>query len=646
MKKTIHKISLLALLCSLQLTAVTPYISIRSQSVDSARELVGWTDKVNLYDMENMYITGAITLEGTRSFNSDSITHNLFGSFDCCDCPSGCGDFSPSITVSGSRVPNRGANDWLADYFGLSTTFQSRLFFKPRISNFIADFNLYFGLDEWRPGLYFRIHAPIVSTHWDLNFTEKIIDNGLVKLGYDEGYFAPSAVPVGDLLENAEEFFSDQDFPTLSSTVGFEPLRFSRFERTRQNKTSLAEIQMALGYNFFQADNYHFGLNFRVYAPTGNHPDGELLFQPIVGNGKHWEVGAGLTTHCTFWESEDEESSFGFYLDANFTHVCKAHQTRTFDLKCKPNSRYMLAERMGTSVINLFAHPGEGVIAGSTAPSAQFKNLFVPVANLTTLKVSVSNPVQIDLSALFNYTICGISIDLGYNFWSISCEKIEPVCDCINRLQTDTWALKGDSHVFGFVGNGGVTPPNPGSAVALSATQTGAANNNGGATIHSGTNNFVDPNPNDGGIGGIRPTRNPGVDNPAFAQTTADASGAEILDRTVGGLQTETSLDPVLITFADIDFDGARTKGLSNKIFAHISYTWTECDDLMPYLGIGGKAEFGPREKDGNCKLNCSSNSSECCSQTTVCPTSNCPSCQRTNISEWGIWIKGGIFFY
>lgn len=632
MKKVIKKIGILVLVSSLNLCAVAPYISLRSQSVDSARELVGWTDKVNLFDMENMYITGAITLEGTRSFNSDTISHCLFGTFDCNDCIGTCGDFCPSITVSGSRVPDRGANDWLADYFGLSTTFESKMYFKPHISNFIADFNVYISLDELRPGFYFRAHAPIVTTRWDLNFTEKIIDNGLVQQGYDEGYFAPEPVAVNNLLASAEEFFSDQDFPTLSSTVAFEPLRFSRFERTRQSKSSLAELQMVLGYNFFQCDNYHFGLNFRVYAPTGNRPEAEFLFEPIVGNGKHWEVGAGLSTHYTFWQCEEYDSSFGIYCDANFTHVCSAHQIRSFDLIGKPNSRYMLAESMGTLVQNLFAHPGEGVIANSTAPTEQFKNVFTPVANLTTLPVKVSAPVQIDLSVLLNYYLCGLSIDLGYNFWSISCEKIEPQCGCVNRLQTNLWALKGDSQVYGF------PTDNVNQAIALSATQTGAANNGGGATIHNGTNNFVGPNPDDGGIGGIRPTRNPGVDNPAFAQTTADASGDAINDRTVGGLQTETSLDPVLFGFEDVDFAGARTKGLSNKIFAHISYTWTECDDLMPYIGIGGKAEFGPRSKDGNCAL-----ASGSC---TPCTTSSCPSCQRCNISEWGIWIKGGIFYY
>jgi hypothetical protein len=632
------KIIFFSLLFIANIYPTHPYISIRSQSVDAARDLVGWTDKINLYDMENLYITGAVTLEGTSSFNAQEITRCLFGRFDCAqDCSSECNDHSPSITVSGSRVPNRGPNDWLADYFGLSTTFESKLFFKPHISNLLVDFNVYLGLDEWVSGLYFRAHAPIVSTRWDLNFVEKPVNNGLTLLGYDAGYFSPSAVPLNALVPDAESFFSDGDVPTLTS-VTFEPLGFSRFERTRQTKTALAEIQMVLGYNFFQNDNYHFGLNLRVYAPTGNRPDAFLLFQPIVGNGKHWEVGGGLSTHYAFWQSECNESSFGVYLDANFTHLFKAHQRRTFDLKGKPNSRYMLAERMGTKVLNLFAHPNPGVVANATIPSAQFQSFFTPVANLTSLKVNVSNAVQSDVVLLFNYYYCGLSFDVGYNLWAISCEKITQRCECVNRFDTDLWALKGDSQAFGFDAASLAT------SIPLSATQTGAANNNGGATINSGTNNFIDQNPNDGGIGGIRPTRNPGVDNPAFAQTAPPPIGndSEIVDRNDGtGLQMETSLNPVLFSLADVDFEGARTKGFSNKVFAHFSYTWTDCDDILPYIGIGAKAEFGPRHHENNC------NSSNCNQSNQVRQTivNSCTGCERCNISEWGVWVKGGVFF-
>ena len=628
-------IVIILILTSLTCSANVPYISIRSQSVDSARDIVGWTDKINLFDMENLYIVGAVTLEGTRSFDSDAIANRLFGPLNV--SPQSSDELF--VNVTGSAVPNRGTNDWLADYFGLPTTYQSKLFFKPRVSNFIIDFEFYVGLDEWVNGLYLWAHAPVVATRWNLNFHEEV-NNTLALLGYNAGYFSPTAVPAADLVAQAEDFFSDQDVPTLPDGVTFEPLNFARLEQARQNKTALAEIQMAIGYNFLLCQDYYLGLNFRVYAPTGNRPKGIFAFEPIAGNGKHWEVGAGFMGHYMFWRSCDEDSSLGFYAIGNFTHLCRAHQTRTFDLKGKPNSRYMLAERLGlpNNPPNLFANTMQGTAAGSTVPSAQFKNAYAPVANLTTLKVNVSSPVQVDITALFNYSSCGLSVDLGYNFWAITCEKIAIRNDQgPTRLESGSvWALKGDANVYGYVASDSVTfdPPAHGSPVALSATESLA-------TINAGTNLAIGGN------------QNPGIDNPEFAMfSTADNSDqltvlpgqlADLSQTNAAHTQQRTSNDPIFLSNANIDLEGARTKGLSNKIFAHLSYTWCECEDLMPYLGIGGKAEFGPRHGE---KV-CNPSSAACIIAVTQppVPCDDCTGCQKTNLSEWGVWIKGGLFW-
>ena len=581
------KIVLLLIMGAQCIHANLPYISIRSPSVDSARDIVGITDKINLYDMENLYITSAITLEGTRSFDSDALAHALFGF----TTPSVTASDELTVTISGSQVPNRGATDWLADYFGLSTTYQSQLFFKPRVSNFIVDFEAYVGLDEWITGLYAWVQAPLVITRWNLNFREEV-NNDLPLLGYPAGYFAPDAIPAADLVAEAQDFFSDQDVPTIAANLPFEPLEFARMEQARLHKTALSEIQMALGYNFVLTDCYFLGLNFRVYAPTGTRPRGKFVFEPVVGNGKHWEVGAGIMAGYLFWRSEDEESSFGFYLNGNFTHLCRATQTRTFDLIGKPNSRYMLAERLGTPVVNLFTNPVQGVITNITQPTAQFKTgnapsfSYTPVANLTTIPVHVSSPIQVDITALFNYAACGLSVDVGYNFWARACEKISPRLDGGPlRLESgNVWALKGDANVFGFE----AAPED--AAIPLSATQTGSKNQPG-ATIHAGTNNG---NP-----------QNPGVDNPEYAFYT-DTSAADqivILPGQAGGPTTQqrTSNDPVFLSLGDIDFKRGSSKGMSHKIFAHLSYTWTECDDIVPFLGVGGKAEFGPRHNGHPC---------------------------------------------
>ncbi len=178
--------------------------------------------------------------------------------------------------------------------------------------------------------------------------------------------------------------------------------------------------------------------------------------------------------------------------------------------------------------------------------------------------------------------------------------------------------------MYGFPAADAVSPaPGP---VALSATQSLA-------TINSGTNAHLNSN------------LNAAVDNPQFAFFTNlnDEDQLVVAPGDIGGplTQLQTSNDPIFLSNADIDFNGARTKGLSNKIFAHLSYTWCECEDIVPFIGIGGKAEFGPRHGEPLCATNnCSINAN---AQLPGC--SDCSSCQRCSLSEWGVWIKGGIFF-
>jgi hypothetical protein len=301
----------------------------------------------------------------------------------------------------------------------------------------------------------------------------------------------------------------------------------------------------------------------------------------------------------------------------------------------------MLAEKLGTPVTNLWAAPAQGSVLNATVPAAQFKNAYAPVANLTTLKVNVSSGIQADVTALFNYSACGLSVDIGYNFWGRSCEKITLRQQAgPTRLESGTvWALKGDARTFGFVASNAI-PPFPGTLttcpppdqahqcfVPLSATESGA-------TINTGTNLPIASN------------LNAGVDNAQFALfSNLDPSDQLVVAPGNNGgplTQLQTSNDPIFLSNGSIDFNGARTSGMSHKIFAHLSYSWNECEDIVPFIGVGGKAEFGPRHGQQAC-----ANGTSCAvnvnSQLVGC--SDCKSCQRCNLSEWGVWIKGGLFF-
>ena len=113
--------------------------------------------------------TANLTFEYSRSFNPSSIAECLFQ--NSLAGKTKCGNV---INVSGSTVPYRGERDWLADYFALPTDFQSTLQIDPFIDNFILDFNFFFGFDEFVPGLFFRVHVPVVHTRWSLRFQEHI----------------------------------------------------------------------------------------------------------------------------------------------------------------------------------------------------------------------------------------------------------------------------------------------------------------------------------------------------------------------------------------------------------------------------------------------------------------------------------------
>lgn len=184
MAKPILILSLL-LSCSVSL-ALPTYFSIRSQGENGVRGLVGagWNTYINLADQEDNYGNIAIVPEYTRSFRPYQIAECLFGN-RCGDLS--CDDKCYRINISGTQVENRKTSDLLADYFGLPTDYKSYVTFEPRIENFLVDFYLYFGLDRWCKGAYFKVHAPVVYSRWDLNMCEHIENPG--KNNHWPGYF-------------------------------------------------------------------------------------------------------------------------------------------------------------------------------------------------------------------------------------------------------------------------------------------------------------------------------------------------------------------------------------------------------------------------------------------------------------------------
>jgi hypothetical protein len=638
---------------------VIPYLSFHSQGINDAREIVGWQNKINRFDADSSYGSFTITPEYTRTFKEYQMATYLW-----CDALAPENDYTinmrgccndPMIRIQGSKITDRKANALMAENFYLPTDFNSEVRFHPVIENYLVDLNLYLGLDNWAPGLYFRIHTPLTHTSWTLHMHEKVISTGTHN--YDPGYFNDTFTETGtvafedpqayginrtQLLNNFSQYIQDGASITGIDGIEYEGLKSARIARHALTKTRLAEITAAFGWNFCNAEDYHFGINIRAAAPTGNRPQGFWLFEPIVGNGHHWELGAGISGHVCLGRGETEDKDLSFYLDAYFTHLFSTRQCRTFDLCGSPLSRYMLAMKFTDKEKDLY-------VGQTNMPFAQAK-YFAPIANISTIPVNVSTLFQGEFLFKFAYTYKNLQFDVGYDLWARSCEKIKP-CNTW-ALSNNLWGLKGDAFTFGFPGissePGNFSVQQPG--IPLSATESESR-------IFFGTNNY--PNGTTVESTPLAWNQNPGIDNPRAAY---NQQGANLFTHQIGttgyapnyGWEiVVTSSLPQFLSGKSLGIDRASTKSYSQKFFIHFNYTF-DCHRLSPFLGLGGELEFGDQDQ----AFGCAQCRKQCCNSD--CASGECPgggcckikpvscnkeSCVTASVSQFGIWIKGGFSF-
>jgi len=552
------------------------FFSTRSQSVNAALELVSWEKEVNQPDKTTCYGTVALAIEYNHSFHTEDINRFLFG--------------SQCLFFSGSKAMNRGPNDILADYFGLPFCYRSCVSFDPVISNTIFDLNWYQGLDCLccGSGSYLRVHVPVVHAKWDLKLQEIVLDNGdnYSTCGtftfYPGGYMGPDRIERPAMHTNVREAFEGK-----TSVGDLQPLRFGRIYG-RESKTRIAEIQIALGRNYFLSDWYHLGLEIRTAIPTGNRPEAEFLFEPIVGNCHHWELGAGLTGHVDFLQCECH--TWALYLDANITHLFADTQNRSYDLKSGPGSRYMTAQLFGDRSTNL--------VVDAAPAEHQYIGCIVPVVNISTLPTDISIAVQGDIALKLAYQrVDGFECDIGYNFWGRSKEESH----CRRRLASDQFVLKGDAQVYGFEDNGEETP------VRMSVSQSEA-------TLHKAQaqTNFVP--------GAEFTNENADFPAPAFAangDVLTQVTLADAADLQIAIEQINTSNPTVFLSDADInDCSGLLPRAMTHKLFFHVGRAWHCAEGLKPYIGIGGSAEWANTNVRNN-----------------------------SGYSQAAIWVKGGFSY-
>lgn len=542
-----------------------PKTYIRSEPAQEASETTVSYCVADEVGCDKSYVVLSAAVEYDRSFHPSRISEFLFG----------C---NPCMVFSGSRVPYRGSSDILADYFGLPADFQSTVSFNPIISSAIVDFNAFFGLDDWTPGLYFQLHVPIVHTKWDLNMCEQVQNAG--EDFHPAGYMSPVRIERAELADSVSQYFGG------NFTFGdmHDPLRYGKICGSR-SLTQLAEVHATLGWNYVRQEEWHAGIGLRTAMKAWNGSTAQYLFEPVLGNCGHWELGATLTGHWQFWECNNHQ--LAFYCDAYITHLFGSNQLRSYDLNSGNGSRYMLLEYFDTPPYDLQNSLEQ-------APSAQYRSALTPAINLTTLETKIKMNVQADVVFKFAYQYKNWEVDLGYNFFGRSaetCEQREALCG--------TLALKGDAQVYGFNSD-----DNP---VPVSATQHNATINTG-----QGVTNFVTGSE----------FANVNADNPEFAFDTltftlSQLNSTDAADLAIPQQQIFSSFDPIFLTDADINVcSGLLPRAISNKVFINAAYIWKDALCIIPYVSAGASGEWAGTN-----------------------------ACNNSAFSQWGVWIKGGLTY-
>jgi len=390
------------------------FLQPRSQNTNTARRAVGHHNFRHQYCEDKF--TGAFTV--TPQYGQTFKPYHIAQYF----CATNTLDFTGSLAID--QEPDavfsclRCNNNILADYFGLSPAFDGTVILKPEIKTFLFDFELFL---EFGRGVYFQAYTPLVRTKSGIGLCEKVYQSGL-DTPFPAGYMADEQIeaPVSCISQALK---GDVTFGDAS-----QGLKYGKF--CCENKiTDLADVTFLLGYIFKNTERGYIGGNVQVTAPTGTRPNGVYIFEPIAGNGHHWELGLGMIGQRLIWE-KDGEQTLHFNVALNFSHLFTTCQCRSFDLKCQRFwSRYILLKEFDKD--------------------GNYSSKLVPAINVTTLPCKVKINFQMDLNLMFAYNRNNWEFDFGYNVWLRSHEKI-----CLTgKIPENRYAFKGIQNVSGLDAN-------------------------------------------------------------------------------------------------------------------------------------------------------------------------------------------------
>lgn len=256
-------------------------------------------------------------------------------------------------------------------------------------------------LDKLLDGLFFRINAPIVSVKNNINLTTLLAST-------------KETLPGGTTEVSFLEYLSGSVENTAAHNKQT-ALKYAKIDGASHSSSGIADIDVMLGYTFAHKKRYRAGINIDVLFPTGKTPKGELLLEPVHGNGHHWGLGCGLDLGVTLYKRENK--SIELMIVGQYKYLFEGTEKRTLDYirvnDTKPSAGYY----------NL---------GGQTGETGVF-----PLANILTQDIKVTPGSLFDGILALAFNVGNFTFDIGYNLFAKESEKVA----LKNAWSNDTYAV-------------------------------------------------------------------------------------------------------------------------------------------------------------------------------------------------------------
>ena len=178
---------------------------------------------------------------------------------------------------------------------------------------------------------------------------------------------------------------------------------FGKWSPNTLTKVGVDDIAVKLGYDFADGDCGDASLYALLFIPTGRGTKAKYMFEPLVG-GNH--VGLGLGFNGDYRAYECDQTSVDLMCDVRYAYFFKHTERRSIDLFNGDLSRYLLVVQQATLA----------------APDAQVTPL--PGINAFTQDVKITPRGMFEVWAAIGFNSCNWHLELGYDFWLRSKEKI------------------------------------------------------------------------------------------------------------------------------------------------------------------------------------------------------------------------------